>query len=97
MLVMIKSIDCNWLLKTEKETFKIDYLVNSAGYKNTELEEVLDIQEDKHVEFKASYISKWKSPHGLIPEIIIHGERGTPHGIGSTYSGIMKTTIKFME
>lgn len=76
-----KSIDCNWLLKTEKETFKIDYLVNSAGYKNTELEEVLDIQEDKHVEFKASYISKWKSPHGLIPEIIIHGERGTPHGM----------------
>ncbi|MDG1477630.1 MAG: FAD-dependent oxidoreductase, partial [Vicingaceae bacterium] len=76
-----ENIDCNWLLKTEKETYKIDYLVNSAGYKNTELEEVLNLHEDKHVEFKASYISKWKSPHGLIPEIIIHGERGTPNGM----------------
>lgn len=76
-----KSIDCNWLVRTEKETFKVDYLVNSAGYKNTELEESLNVHEDKHVEFKASYISKWKSPHGLIPEIIIHGERGTPNGM----------------
>jgi len=76
-----KNIDCNWLVRTEKETFKIDYLVNSAGYKNTELEEVLNLHEDKHVEFKASYISKWKCPHGFIPEIIIHGERGTPHGM----------------
>lgn len=76
-----ENIDCNWLLKTEKETYKIDYLVNSAGYKNTELEEVLNLHEDKHVEFKASYISKWKSQHGLIPEIIIHGERGTPNGM----------------
>jgi len=76
-----ENINYNWLVRTEKETFKIDYLVNSAGYKNSELEKYLNLREDKHVEFKASYISKWKSPHGLIPEIIIHGERGTPHGM----------------
>lgn len=71
----------NWLVHTNEETFELDYLVNSAGYKNTDIEEPLAIQEEKHVEFKASYISKWESPHGLIPEIIIHGERGTPHGM----------------
>jgi hypothetical protein len=79
-----KSIDGNWLLRTDSETYITDYLVNSAGYKNAELEELLNLHEDKeakHVEFKASYISNWKSPHGLIPEIIIHGERGTPHGM----------------
>lgn len=73
--------DYNWLIHTEKETYAIDYLVNSAGYKNTDLENDLNIHEDKHIEFKASYISQWKSPHGLIPEIIIHGERGTPQGM----------------
>lgn len=76
-----KNFECNWLIHTDKETFEIDYLVNSAGYKNTELEDDLNVHEDKHVEFKASYVSQWKSPHGLIPEIIIHGERGTPHGM----------------
>lgn len=76
-----KNLNYNWLVHTDKETFELDYIVNSAGYKNTELEDDLDVHEDKHVEFKASYISQWKSPHGLIPEIIIHGERGTPHGM----------------
>ncbi len=76
-----KNHDYNWLVHTDKETFEIDYLVNSAGYKNAELEDDLNIHEDKHVEFKASYIAQWKSPHGLIPEIIIHGERGTPNGM----------------
>lgn len=73
--------DCNWLVRTNKETFEFDFLVNSAGYKNSEFEETLDLQEDRHVEFKASYVSKWKNSHGLIPEIVIHGERGTPHGM----------------
>ncbi len=71
----------NWLVHTNEESYELDYIVNSAGYKNTNIEEPLNIQEEKHVEFKASYISKWESSHGLIPEIIIHGERGTPNGM----------------
>ena len=35
------------------------------------------------VEFKAAYISKWDSCcDTLWPEIIFHGERGTPRGMG---------------
>ena len=79
--VSAENHDHNWVVHTEKDTFEIDYIVNSAGYQNTILEEDLNIHEKKHVEFKASYVSQWKSPHGLIPEIIIHGERGTKHGM----------------
>lgn len=75
------GFDGNWLVRTEEDTFEVDYLVNSAGYKNSELEGNLTVKEESHVEFKASYVSKWKSPHGLIPEIVIHGERGTPNGM----------------
>ena len=35
--------DYNWLIHTEKETYATDYLVNSAGYKNTDLENDLNI------------------------------------------------------
>lgn len=33
------------------------------------------------IEFKAAYIAKWQAIPGLIPELIFHGERGTPHGM----------------
>ena len=75
------NIQGNWLISTKYKTFVVDYLVNSAGYKNAELEDFSPSQEDRHVEFKASYVSKWDSQKAPIPEIIIHGERGTPHGM----------------
>ena len=33
------------------------------------------------IEFKAAYVSKWQPTAGLIPEMIFHGKRGTPHGM----------------
>ena len=33
------------------------------------------------VEFKSSYITRWKETGGQIPEIIIYGNRGTPEGM----------------
>lgn len=33
------------------------------------------------VEFKASYIGEWRDYKGRLPEIIFHGERGTPNGM----------------
>jgi hypothetical protein len=33
------------------------------------------------IEFKAAYIAKWHAIPGLIPELIFHGERGTPRGM----------------
>jgi hypothetical protein len=34
------------------------------------------------VEFKAAYVTKWDQDNTLFPEIIFHGERGTPQGMG---------------
>ncbi len=76
-----KKLDYNWEIHTKKEVFKIKYLVNSCGFKTGAFDDSLNLQAKRLVEFKASYVSKWKNPVGLIPEIIFHGERGTPHGM----------------
>lgn len=65
----------------EKETF--DYLINATGYKTGSIDDMLNVHSQKMVEFKASYVSHWKQKEEtLFPEIIIHGERGTPRGMG---------------
>ena len=64
----------------EKE---FDYLINATGYKTGSIDDMLGIKSQKMVEFKASYVSHWKAKEQtLFPEVIIHGERGTPRGMG---------------
>ena len=65
---------------------KIDYLVNACGYKTGTIDNQVGVQEDRMVEFKASYVSEWNGINGEInsrhwPEIIVHGTRGTPNGM----------------
>jgi len=60
-----------------------DYLVNAAGFKTGSIDDMLGVKTQRMVEFKASYISKWaQKDNTLFPEIIFHGERGTPQGMG---------------
>ncbi|MEA2047267.1 MAG: FAD-dependent oxidoreductase [Campylobacterota bacterium] len=67
--------------KRENEAY-FDYLINAAGFKTGEIDDMLGIQTKRMVEFKASYISKWdKKSDVLFPEMIFHGERGTPQGM----------------
>ncbi len=59
-----------------------DYLINAAGFKTGEIDDMLGIHTERMVEFKASYISKWDAKSDIMfPEIIFHGERGTPRGM----------------
>ncbi|CAA6823573.1 MAG: Unknown protein [uncultured Sulfurovum sp.] len=59
-----------------------DYLINASGFKTGSIDDMVGVTSQKMVEFKASYISQWKSKSELIfPEIIFHGERGTPQGM----------------
>ena len=59
-----------------------DYLVNAAGFKTGSIDDMLGVKTQRMVEFKASYISKWaQKDNTLFPEIIFHGERGTPQGM----------------
>lgn len=59
-----------------------DYLINASGFKIGEIDDMLGIASKRMVEFKSSYITKWEGKNDIIfPEIIFHGERGTPQGM----------------
>ncbi|MBN2617217.1 MAG: FAD-dependent oxidoreductase [Spirochaetales bacterium] len=84
-----KSLDHNWTIFADKKVYKVKYLVNSAGYKADSIEKTFNFNTESLIEFKAAYISKWDKNPGLLPEIIFHGERGTPNGMAqlTPYSG----------
>ena len=66
--------------KTTKEGF--DYLINASGFRTGSIDDMLGVKSKKMVEFKASYISQWEQKSDMVfPEIIFHGERGTPQGM----------------
>lgn len=66
--------------KSRQSSF--DYLINASGFKIGEIDDMLGIKSKRMVEFKSSYITKWEDKSDVIfPEIIFHGERGTPQGM----------------
>ncbi len=82
-----KDTPQRWLIRyenregQEEETF--DYLVNAAGFRTGVIDDMLHIPSKRMVEFKAAYVTHWEDPNeALFPEIIFHGERGTPQGMG---------------
>ncbi len=67
--------------ETHQESF--DYLINAAGFRTGLIDDMLGAPCKAMVEFKAAYVSQWEaSSDTLFPEIIFHGERGTPQGMG---------------
>ena len=65
--------------KLEKEE-KFDYLINAAGFKSGEIDDMLGFTRERFVEFKAAYVAKWDNDT-VWPEVIFYGERGTPRGM----------------
>ena len=60
-----------------------DYLINAAGFRSGKIDDLVGVECKSMVEFKAAYVSKWNAcSDTLWPEIIFHGERGTPRGMG---------------
>ncbi len=60
-----------------------DYLVNAAGFRTGTIDDMIGVEATRMVEFKAAYVSQWQEgKRHLFPEIIFHGERGTPQGMG---------------
>ncbi|WP_281950905.1 FAD-dependent oxidoreductase [Nitrosophilus kaiyonis] len=60
------------------ETF--DFIINAAGFRSGEIDDLLKLKRERFVEFKAAYVTKWDSSIKW-PEIIFHGKRGTPKGM----------------
>ena len=73
----------SWLVSYNNTQESFDYLINSAGFRTGKIDDMIGVPCKRMVEFKAAYISHWKSKEKrLFPEIIFHGERGTPQGMG---------------
>lgn len=67
--------------KLHHETF--DYLINAAGFRSGKIDDMVKAPCKAMVEFKAAYVSQCEAlPLTRFPEIIFHGERGTPQGMG---------------
>jgi glycine/D-amino acid oxidase-like deaminating enzyme len=62
----------------ERERF--DYLINAAGFRTGAIDDMLGFKRERLVEFKAAYVTKWQEGT-MWPEVIFHGERGTPNGM----------------
>ncbi|WP_250657121.1 FAD-dependent oxidoreductase [Alkalimarinus coralli] len=63
------------------DSVHVDYLINACGYRTGTLDDMSGFKRDRLVEFKAAYIAHWPECHGQWPEVIFHGERGTPDGM----------------
>lgn len=74
-----------WLVTHEEEgqqsTDSFDYLINAAGFRTGEIDDLAGFHRQRLVEFKAAYVTKWQGTEGLWPEVIFHGQRGTPEGM----------------
>ncbi len=69
--------------KSEIKIDRFDYLINAAGFRTGVIDDMIGIECKKMVEFKAAYVTKWSQQEKTIfPEIIFHGKRGTPKGMG---------------
>ena len=73
----------SWLVSYKNKQERFDYLINSAGFRTGKIDDMIGVPCRRMVEFKSAYVSYWKNrEHTLFPEIIFHGERGTPQGMG---------------
>lgn len=73
----VESLDANGQRRVEQ----VDYLINAAGFRTGQLDDMANTPRQRWVEYKAAYVAHWPSQPGVWPEVIVHGERGTPNGM----------------
>jgi glycine/D-amino acid oxidase-like deaminating enzyme len=75
--------DVSFIQDDNSQTQHFDYLINAAGFRTGKIDDLLGAPCKAMVEFKAAYVSQWDNHNDIkFPEIIFHGERGTPQGMG---------------
>lgn len=68
-------------VKGERVTELVDFLINAAGFRTGLLDDMIAVTKNRWVECKAAFIAHWPDKPGQWPEVIVHGERGTPQGM----------------
>jgi len=62
---------------------RFDYIINSAGFRSGKIDDMIGVPCKRMVEFKSAFVTKHQKYSNIkFPEIIFHGERGTPRGMG---------------
>lgn len=75
--------DISYVKEDVSHTESFDYLINAAGFRTGKIDDLLGAPCKSMVEFKAAYVSHWDRCDDVqFPEIVFHGERGTPRGMG---------------
>jgi len=81
--VQTEGWDISYVKDDVSHTDSFDYLINAAGFRTGKIDDLLGAPCKSMVEFKAAYVSHWYGSEGTqFPEIVFHGERGTPRGMG---------------
>ena len=75
--------DISYVKDDVSHTESFDYLINAAGFRTGKIDDLLGAPCKSMVEFKAAYVTYWEESEQIqFPEVIFHGERGTPRGMG---------------
>jgi len=84
-LIEAREDGSGWILSYEEEGEEkqegFDYLINAAGFRSGMIDAMLGFTIPRFVEFKAAYVTQWREETQRWPEIVFHGERGTPRGM----------------
>lgn len=62
------------------QSFRVDFLVNACGFRTGLVDDMAGYRRQRLVEYKAAYVARWQTI-GEWPEVIFHGQRGTPNGM----------------
>ena len=62
------------------QSFRVDFLVNACGFRTGLVDDMAGYRRQRLVEYKAAYVARWQT-EGEWPEVIFHGQRGTPNGM----------------
>lgn len=60
---------------------QVDYLINAGGFETGMVDDWTQRPKQRFVEFKAAYVTRWEDCDQQWPEVIFHGQRGTPNGM----------------
>lgn len=75
-----------WLIRYRDDNNRLhelqaQYVINACGYQTGTIDDLAQKKRQRLVEFKAAYVTRWAECDQVWPEVIFHGQRGTPAGM----------------
>jgi len=71
----------HYIYNNKEYVENFDYLINAAGFESGKIDDFINKKQDRYLEFKAAYVTKWENNRYKWPEIVFYGKRGTSKGM----------------